>query len=90
MFTPIDLSAFYTRKPQVLKRTFSLVAEYLKTEEDSETENLMDYGQVEVDIAVERRDWGSLRNSHRRRLYLPLIGNLHGQALLCHRFLRSS
>jgi len=44
MFTPIDLSAFYTRKPQVLKRAFSLVAEYLKTEEDSETENLMDYG----------------------------------------------
>src|SRR5258708_40089590 len=38
--------------------------------------------QVEVDIAVERRDWGSLRNSHRRRLHLPLISDLHGQALL--------
>jgi aromatic-L-amino-acid/L-tryptophan decarboxylase len=44
MFTPIDLSAFYTKKPDVLKRAFSLVAEYLKTNEDEEAENLMDYG----------------------------------------------
>ena len=44
MFTPIDLSAFYTKKPDILKRAFSLVAEYLKTGEDNEAENLMDYG----------------------------------------------
>ena len=44
MFTPIDLSLFYTRKPDVLKRAFSLVPEYLKTAEDSSVENLMDYG----------------------------------------------
>ena len=44
MFTPIDISAFYTKKPKVLKRAFSLVAEYLKTNDDSEAENLMDYG----------------------------------------------
>jgi len=44
MFTPIDLSAFYTKKPDILKRAFSLVAEYLKTNEDNEAENLMDYG----------------------------------------------
>jgi len=44
MFIPIDLSAFFTRKPDVLKRAFSLVAEYLKTNEDNEAENLMDYG----------------------------------------------
>ena len=44
MFTPIDLSAFYTKKPDILKRAFSLVAEYLKTSEDTEAENLMDYG----------------------------------------------
>ncbi|MEJ2635164.1 MAG: pyridoxal-dependent decarboxylase [Calditrichia bacterium] len=44
MFVPIDLSAFYTRKPEVLKRAFSLVPEYLKTTEDSKVENLMDYG----------------------------------------------
>ncbi|HKB87316.1 MAG TPA: pyridoxal-dependent decarboxylase [Ignavibacteriaceae bacterium] len=44
MFTPIDISAFYTRKPEVLKRAFSLVPEYLKTNENEEAENLMDYG----------------------------------------------
>lgn len=44
MFTPIDLSLFYIRKPDVLKRTFSLVPEYLKTAEDNSVENLMDYG----------------------------------------------
>jgi len=44
MFTPIDISAFYTRKPEVLKRAFSLVPEYLRTNENEEAENLMDYG----------------------------------------------
>ncbi len=44
MFTPIDISAFYTKKPDVLRRAFSLVAEYLKTNDDGEAENLMDYG----------------------------------------------
>lgn len=43
MFTPIDLSLFYTRKPEVLKRAFGLTPEYLKTTE-GEAENLMDYG----------------------------------------------
>jgi len=33
MFTPIDLSIFYTKKPEVLKRAFSLSAEYLKASE---------------------------------------------------------
>ncbi len=44
MFVPIDLSTFYTRKPEVLKRAFSLVPEYLKTGEDSNVTNYMDYG----------------------------------------------
>lgn len=44
MFVPIDLSAFYTKKPDVLRNTFSLVAEYLKTGEDNEVINYMDYG----------------------------------------------
>jgi aromatic-L-amino-acid/L-tryptophan decarboxylase len=44
MFTPMDLSVFYTQKPEVLKRAFSLVHEYLKTEEDTSVENYMDYG----------------------------------------------
>jgi len=43
MFTPIDLSIFYTRKPEVLKRAFSLNSEYLKGEEKGATD-FMDYG----------------------------------------------
>ncbi|MGK9369974.1 pyridoxal phosphate-dependent decarboxylase family protein [Melioribacter sp. Ez-97] len=44
LFVPIDLSVFYTKRPEILKRAFSLVPEYLKTEVDDEVENLMDYG----------------------------------------------
>lgn len=44
IFVPVDLSLFYTRKPDVLKQAFSLVPEYLKTAEDNSVENLMDYG----------------------------------------------
>jgi aromatic-L-amino-acid decarboxylase len=43
MFTPVDLSLFYTRKPEILKRAFSLSAEYLDTSESKVT-NYMDYG----------------------------------------------
>lgn len=44
MFTPIDLSIFFTNKPAVLKQAFSIVPEYLKTSEDSFVKNYMDYG----------------------------------------------
>ncbi len=44
MFAPMDLSVYFTRKPDILKRAFSLSAEYLKTNQDDEVENLMDYG----------------------------------------------
>ncbi len=44
LFTPIDLSVFYTKHPDVLKSAFSLVHEYLKTAEDNSAINYMDYG----------------------------------------------
>lgn len=51
LFTPIDCSAFYTRRPEVLKRAFSLVPEYLTTRDarregagDASPINYMDYG----------------------------------------------
>jgi len=44
LFTPTDISVFYTRRPDILRRAFSLVPEYLKTAEDSRAVNLMDYG----------------------------------------------
>jgi len=44
MGVPIDLSVLYTRKPEVFKRAFSLVPEFLRTAEDSRVVNFMDYG----------------------------------------------
>jgi len=43
LFTPIDCSVLYTRRPDVLRDAFSLVPEYLRTSEEDVT-NLMDYG----------------------------------------------
>ncbi len=44
LFTPVDLSAFYCRRPATLKQAFSLVPEYLKTGQDDVVKNYMDYG----------------------------------------------
>lgn len=44
LFVPLDLSVLYTRKPEVLRRAFSLVPEYLRTAEGDEVVNYMDYG----------------------------------------------
>ena len=44
LMTPIDLSAFYTRHPDILARAFSLTPEYLRTTDDPRAHNLMDYG----------------------------------------------
>ena len=44
LFTPIDLSVLYTRHPDILRRAFSLVPEYLKTADDPRAINFMDYG----------------------------------------------
>ena len=43
MLTPIDCSLLFTRRPDALKQAFSLVADYLKTD-DGDVVNLMDYG----------------------------------------------
>jgi aromatic-L-amino-acid decarboxylase len=44
LFTPIDCSILYCRRPEVLKQAFSLTPEYLRTAETGEAKNLMDYG----------------------------------------------
>ena len=44
LFTPFDLSAFYCRHMEVLRRAFSLVPEYLRTSEAETVRNQMDYG----------------------------------------------
>jgi aromatic-L-amino-acid decarboxylase len=43
MFVPVDLSVLYVRDPEQLRRTFSLVADFLTTSETG-VHNYMDYG----------------------------------------------
>lgn len=44
MFVPIDCSVLFSRRPDVIRRAFSLVPEYLRTAEGETVTNLMDYG----------------------------------------------
>jgi aromatic-L-amino-acid decarboxylase len=50
LFTPMDCSALFTRHPDLLKRAFQHVPEYLTVKEGDDVVNLMDYG-----IALGRR-----------------------------------
>jgi aromatic-L-amino-acid decarboxylase len=43
LLTPMDLSAFYCRRFDMLKRAFSLTPEYLRTTDKESTTNPMDY-----------------------------------------------
>ncbi len=43
LFVPVDCSVLYAREPDTLRRAFSIVPEYLRTDDTAET-NLMDYG----------------------------------------------
>ncbi|MGE5359655.1 MAG: pyridoxal phosphate-dependent decarboxylase family protein [Bacteroidales bacterium] len=44
LFTPFDLSAYYSRRMDVLREAFSLTPEYLRTREAGAVHNLMDTG----------------------------------------------
>jgi aromatic-L-amino-acid decarboxylase len=44
LMTPLDLSAFYTRRPEILRQALSLVPEYLRESENPRAVHLMDYG----------------------------------------------
>ncbi len=44
LFVPLDMSILYTRRPDALKRSFSLTPEYLRAEGGNESINFMDYG----------------------------------------------
>ena len=45
LFTPMDCSCFWSRRPEALRHAFSLVPEYLRTTDTAEV-NLMDYSPV--------------------------------------------
>jgi aromatic-L-amino-acid decarboxylase len=44
LFVPFDLSVLYCRQPEILRRAFSVVPEYLRTTEEDKAINFMDYG----------------------------------------------
>jgi aromatic-L-amino-acid decarboxylase len=44
LFTPVDLSVLFTRRPEVLRAAFSLIPEYLRTADDPRALNYMEYG----------------------------------------------
>ncbi len=46
LFTPIDCSAFYCRRPELLRQAFSLIPDYLRTAESAaaEVHDFMDFG----------------------------------------------
>ena len=44
LLTPMDFSAFFCRRPEVLKEALSIVPDYLKTPEGETVTNYMDYG----------------------------------------------
>jgi len=44
LFTPIDLSVLYCRHKETLRNAFALVPEYLRSDDEQDQPNLMDYG----------------------------------------------
>jgi aromatic-L-amino-acid decarboxylase len=50
LFTPMDCSVLYTRRPDLLKRAFQYIPDYLVVNDGNDVVNLMDYG-----VALGRR-----------------------------------
>jgi len=76
LFTPMDCSVFYTRYPEVLRRTFTITPEFLKTTGDPREVSLMDYG-----VALGRRFrslklWYVLRYFGREKLQELIRGHI--------------
>jgi aromatic-L-amino-acid decarboxylase len=89
LFTPIDCSALYCRRADVLKRAFSIVPEYLRTAETGRARDLMDYG-----ISMGRRFralklWFVLRWFGREGLQEVLRGHLALASWLADRVLET-
>src|SRR5438874_2681593 len=76
LFTPIDLSAFYTRRPDILRRAFSLVPEYLRTQDDPRAHNLMDYGVPLGHRFRSLKQWFVLRYFGRERIQAMLRSHI--------------
>lgn len=90
LFTPLDCSVLYTQQPDVLKRAFSLVPEYLTTPEAGResgfgARNLMDYGvslgrrMRALKLWFVLRYYGSDGLAERIRQHVRMAGWLHEQ-----------
>jgi aromatic-L-amino-acid decarboxylase len=77
LFTPIDLSAFYTRRPDILRRAFSLVPEYLHLQDDPRAHNLMDYGVPLGHRFRALKFWYVLRYFGLERIQAVLRSHIH-------------
>jgi len=76
LFTPMDLSALYARRMDVLRAAFALTPEYLQTSDGPDARNLMDYG-----IPLGRRFralklWMVLRSFGRRGIEAHLLRHI--------------
>jgi aromatic-L-amino-acid decarboxylase len=76
LMTNIDLSALYTRRPDILRRAFSLTPEYLKNQEDPRAVNLMDYGVPLGHRFRALKFWFVLRYFGRQRLAAVLKAHI--------------
>ncbi|MBK8984526.1 MAG: amino acid decarboxylase [Chloroflexi bacterium] len=67
LFTPMDLSAFYTRHPDILRRAFSLLPEYLRNAE------------TEANAVIDYMDYGVQLGRRFRSLKLWFVLRAYGQ-----------
>ena len=77
LFTPFDLTAFYSPRLDVIRQAFALTPEYLRTSESVEVKNLMDTG-----IQLGRRFralklWMILRSFGAREIRAHLARHIH-------------
>jgi len=76
LFTPFDLSAFYSRRMDVVRTAFALTPEYLRTSESAPVKNLMDTG---VQLGRRFRSlklWMVLRSFGAREIRERLSGHI--------------
>jgi aromatic-L-amino-acid decarboxylase len=68
LFTPIDCSAFFCRRPEALREAFSLTPPYLASKEDPRAVHLMDYRIALGSRFRALKLWFVMRHFGRRRV----------------------
>jgi aromatic-L-amino-acid decarboxylase len=84
LFTPIDCSVLYCRRPEVLRQAFSLVPEYLRVPGEAPVRNLMDYGTALGRRFRALKLWMVLRYFGAEGIRARLREHLRLAALLAH------